>query len=33
MNWNILVIKGKKIEKYFVSTGEGMQIKKKFEVL
>jgi len=28
MKWNILVIRGKKTNKYYVSTGEGMRIIK-----
>jgi len=28
MKWNISLIRGKKTNKYFVSTGEGMRIKK-----
>jgi hypothetical protein len=29
MKWNISVISGKETNKYFVSTGEGMQINRK----
>jgi len=29
MKWNILVIRGIKTKKYFVSTGEGMQKSRK----
>jgi len=30
MKWNISVIRGKKTNKYFVSTGEGIQKIKNF---
>jgi len=33
MKWNISVISGKETKKYFVSTGEGMQIKKFLKIL
>jgi hypothetical protein len=33
MKWNILVICGKKTNKYFVSTGEGRRIIKKKKIL
>jgi len=29
MKWNILVISGKETNKYFVSTGEGIQKNRK----
>lgn len=29
MKWNISVIRGIKTNKYFVSTGEGIQIKRE----
>lgn len=31
MKWNISVIRGKNTKKYFVSTGEGMRIIKKYK--
>jgi hypothetical protein len=31
MNWNILVVRGKKTNKYFVSSGERTQIKSMYK--